>query len=77
MIFGDMDNAEKLIDVDSFKSVVLNLNGQSYLDSIVYSEFAGIEKEVIMYIMSGEMTVEEGLQEMKDRCDEAIEEHNN
>lgn len=77
LIFGDMDNAEKLIDVDSFKSVVLNLNGQSYLDSIVYSEFAGIEKEVIMYIMSGEMTVEEGLQEMKDRCDEAIEEHNN
>lgn len=77
LVFGDEENANKLIDVESFKNVVLNMQGDSYLDSIVYSEFNGIEKEVIMYIMSGEETVEEGLEEMKTRCDEVIEEYQN
>lgn len=77
LIFGDAETAEKLIDVESFKNAVLNLDGDSYLDTVVYSEFSGIEKEVIMYIMSGEMSVEEGLEEMKTRCDEAIEENQN
>ncbi len=75
LVFGSEAEAEKLIDVPTFKSVVLNLDGPSYMDTIVYSEFAAIEKEVVMYILNGEESVEEGLQEMKQRCDEVIDDH--
>ena len=75
LVFGSEAEAEKLIDVPTFKSVVLNLNGPSYMDTIVYSEFAAIEKEVVMYILNGEESVEDGLQEMKQRCDEVIDDH--
>ena len=75
LVFGSEAEAEKLIDVPTFKSVVLNLDGPSYMDTIVYSEFAAIEKEVVMYILNGEESVEDGLQEMKQRCDEVIDDH--
>ena len=72
LIFNSNEEAAKVVDVESFKRVVLNINGASYLDTVTYPEFNSIEKEVIMYIMSGEMSVDEGLQEMKERCDEVI-----
>ena len=75
LVFGSEAEAEKLIDVPTFKSVVLNLNGPSYMDTIVYSEFAAIEKEVVMYILNGEESVDDGLAEMKQRCDEVIDDH--
>ena len=75
LVFGSEAEAEKLIDVPTFKSVVLNLNGPSYMDSIVYSEFNAIEKEVVMYILNGEESVDDGLAEMKQRCDEVIDDH--
>lgn len=71
-IFGDAENAARLVDVESFKRVVLNLTGDTYMDTTVYSEIPSIMKEVIMYIMDGEMTVEEGLEEMQIRADEVI-----
>ena len=72
LVFGDEENANRLIDVESFKRVVLNLTGDTYMDTIVYSEIPSIMKEVIMYIVEGEMTVEEGLEEMQIRADEVI-----
>lgn len=75
LVFGSEEEAEKLIDIPTFKSVVLNLDGPSYMDTIVYSEFAAIEKEVVMYILNGEESVDEGLEEMKQRCDEVIDDH--
>ena len=75
LVFGSEEEANKLIDVPTFKSVVLNLDGPSYMDTIVYSEFNAIEKEVVMYILNGEESVDEGLEEMKQRCDEVIDEY--
>lgn len=72
LVFGDEENANRLVDVESFKRVVLNLSGDTYLDTIVYPEIPAIMKEVIMYIMEGEVTVDEGLQEMQERADEVI-----
>ena len=72
LIFSSAEEAEKIVDLESFKRVVLNIDGQSYLDTVVYPEIVNIEKEVIMYILEGELTFDEGLQEMKERCDEVI-----
>lgn len=75
LVFGSEEEARTLVDVDSFKRVVLNIDGASYLDTIVYSEFLGIEKEIVMYILNGEESVDEGLAELKERCDEVIDEY--
>jgi len=75
LVFGDEATADKLVDVPSFKRVVLNIDGTSYLDNRVYSEFASIEKEVMMYIFNGEEGIDEGLAELKARCDEIIDDY--
>ena len=72
VIFGSVENAEKLIDVESFKRVVLNYDATTYQDSVAYAECEAVWSEVLMYIMGGEMSVEDGLKEMQTRCDEII-----
>lgn len=74
VIFGSEEAAEKLIDVDSFKKVVFNFSAPTYQDSVAYAECEAVWREVLMYIMSGEMTVEDGLKEMQTRCDKIIQE---
>ena len=72
LIFGDQ--AETLVDVDSFKRVVFNYDGLNWSDveTTAYSAVASLYNEYIDYVHYGEMTVDEALAELKQLADEAI-----
>lgn len=74
LIFGSIENAEKLIDVESFERVVFNMDGLAYTETILdgYSEIHSIMQEVLLRYYNQELTLDEALEEMKERCDEAI-----
>ena len=53
LLFGSDEEAAKLVDVNTYKSVVLNLDGENYYDTIVNTEIdnylASVVKEVLNY----------------------------
>lgn len=74
LIFGSEENAAKIVDVDSFKKFVGNPANPSSYDNIsrAYSELASIWEEYVMYAYTGNMTVEDALNEAARLGDEAI-----
>ncbi len=74
LIFGSEEEAAKLIDVESFKRVVMNFEGESYYDSVLtaYSDVNSLLNEYAMYAHQGTMTVEEAMQVAKDQADAKI-----
>jgi multiple sugar transport system substrate-binding protein len=74
LIFGSEAEAAKLIDVESFKRVVCNFDGLSYIDTelTAYSEINSLMQEYVMYAHNGEMTAAEALSALKSLSDQAI-----
>ena len=75
LVFGDRATAEKFVDVDSYIKNVLAVGQPAYHEEYIvgYSEVASLVDEYTDYILSGEMPVEEGLAELNEAADEAIE----
>lgn len=74
LVFGSEEDAAKLVDVESYKNVVCNFAGLSYIDTelTAYSEVNSLMQEYVMYAHNGEMTAEEALQELQELADQAI-----
>ncbi len=65
LIFGSEEEAAKIVDVESFKKWVGNPNNPSaYTDNATaYSKLSSIWDEYVMYAFTGDMTVDEALDE--------------
>lgn len=74
VIFGNEEEAAKLIDVESFKRVVVNYDSPAYYDSILtaYSTVSSTLVEYTMYAHQGVMTPEDAMAQAKQIADEAI-----
>ena len=73
-VFGSLEDAAKLIDVESFERVVLNFGGLTYVDTIINM---GGNTSVSTYeqnILSGNMTIDEGMAELEQIINQAIQE---
>lgn len=74
LIFGSEEEAAKIVDVASFKQFVGNPSNPSSYDNIsyAYSELVSIWEEYVMYAFTGDMTVEDALNEAARLGNEAI-----
>ena len=74
LVFGTEEAAKEVVDVDSFKRVVVNYENPSYYDSILtaYSKVSSALNEYTMYAHQGTMTAEDAMAEAKKIADEAI-----
>lgn len=79
LVFGSAEEAAKWIDVDSYIANVLAVGAPAYHEERVtaYNEIYTIMAEYTDYILNGSMSIEEGLAEMNELCNEAIEEKMN
>lgn len=76
MIFGSKEEAEKLVDTESLKRVVLNFEGKAYVDTelTAYSRINALMEEYVMNAHNGLMTPDEALAELKPLADAEIAE---
>jgi len=76
LIFGSAEEASKWIDVDSYIANVLAVGAPAYHEEriVAYAEIQTILQEYTDYILNGSMSIEDGLAEMNELCNEAIEE---
>ncbi len=74
VVFGSKAEAEKWIDTDSFTKYVIAVDQPAYEEDyiVAYADIQSIVDEYTMYVLNGEMTVDEALAEMKTLADEAI-----
>ncbi len=74
LVFGSAENAAKYVDVDSYIEFNIAAGNKSYVDVNItaYNAIATLVDEYTDYILSGEMTVEEGLEQLNAAADEAI-----
>ena len=74
LVFGSEENAEKLVDVESFKRVVVNYDNPPYTDTILtaYTDVNKAINEYTRYAHQGLMTAEEAMAQAKQIADEAI-----
>ncbi len=75
LVFGSEEEAEKLIDVESFERVCLNFDGPSYIDDnlTAYSEVNSALVEYAQQAFNGVMSPEEAMQAAAREANEAIE----
>ena len=73
-VIGSEENAEKLVDVESFKRVVVNYDNPPYTDTILtaYTDVNKAINEYTRYAHQGLMTAEEAMAQAKQIADEAI-----
>lgn len=73
-VWGSKEEAEKWIDTESFTKYVIANGEPAYSEDyiVAYAELQALVDEYTMYVVNGEMTVEEALAEMKELGDEAI-----
>jgi multiple sugar transport system substrate-binding protein len=74
IIFGSEAEAKKLVDIDSFKRVVFNYSGDSYVETNS-TAITDIEKIVNQYILdahAGKISPEDALKQIKVEADQAI-----
>lgn len=74
LVFGNRENAEKYVDVDSYIANVLAVGQPAYHEEniIAYSDIASLVDEYTDYILSGEMGVKEGLERLNEAANQAI-----
>lgn len=74
LIFGSEEEAQKIIDIDSFNQVMFRTDAPSYAETNItaFSEVYDIASEVCLRILTGEISIDDGLKEMKTRSDNAI-----
>lgn len=75
LVFGDRATAEKFVDVDSYIKNVLAVGAPAYHEEyiVAYSEITSLTNEYYDIIKTGQMSVEEGLAELEELANEAIE----
>ena len=75
LVFGDRATAEKFVDVDSYIKNVLAVGAPAYHEEFItaYSEITSLTNEYYDIIKTGQMSVEEGLAELEELANEAIE----
>lgn len=75
LVFGSKENAALYVDVDSYIANVLAVGQPAYHEEyiVAYSEIASLLDEYTDYILSGSMSVEDGLAELNELANEAIE----
>lgn len=74
-MFGDANATGKLIDLEAFKRVVLDYESVHFSDNYfdAYDQLFVIGKEEFEKVMSGMISVDEAISNMKRRADEAIQ----
>lgn len=75
VVFGSQSEAEKWVDTDSFIKYVVAVGEPAYEEDYIvgYADIQSIVDEYTMYVLNGEMTVEDAMTEMKTLADAAIE----
>ena len=75
LVFGDEATAAEYVDVDSYVKNVLAIGQPAYHEEFItgYSGIASYVDEYTDYILSGQMSVEDGLKELNDYANQAIE----
>lgn len=76
LVFGSREEAEKLVDLESFERVVTNYDAEAYIDTYLwaYSDLASICNEYGMYAHQGTMSVEEAMAAAQQEADKLIQE---
>lgn len=76
LVFGSREEAEKLVDIESFERVVTNYEAETYVDTYLwaYNDVASISDEYAIYAHQGTMTVEEAMAAAKEEADKLIKE---
>lgn len=76
VVFGSEEEAAKWVDTESFIRCVVAAGEPAYSEDyiVAYTDLQSLVDEYTMYVLNGEMTVEDALAEMKLLGDEAIEE---
>ncbi|MBQ8815584.1 MAG: extracellular solute-binding protein [Lachnospiraceae bacterium] len=76
VLFGSEEEAEKLIDVEAYKRVVLNYDAPTYVEynTTASSKLGGTLNSWIMEMMRGNISIEDGFAEMKKEMDQEIAE---
>jgi len=76
LVFGSRKTAEQFVDVDSYIANVLAIGAPAYHEEniVAYSKIASLVDEYTDYILSGSMTVKDGLAKLNKLANEAIEE---
>lgn len=74
LVFGDQETAAQYVDVDSYIANVLSVGQPAYHEEYIagYSQIASLVDEYTDYILSGEMSVKDGLAELNDAANAAI-----
>lgn len=74
LIFGDLETAERLIDVESFYHVVANFEAPAFVETITtaYSEVDAALREYAQFAHDGAMSVEDAMAAAKEVADAAI-----
>ncbi len=75
LVFGSREEAEKLVDLESFERVVTNYEAPAYIDTYLwsYSDLASICNEYGMYAHQGTMTPEDAMAAAKAEADALIQ----
>lgn len=76
LVFKSRENAEQYVDVDSYISNVLAVGQPAYYEENItaYSEIASLIDEYTDYILSGELSVKDGLLQLNEAANQVIEE---
>ncbi|MDL2317983.1 ABC transporter substrate-binding protein [Eubacteriales bacterium OttesenSCG-928-A19] len=74
LVFGSEEAAAEIVDVESFKRVVVNYDNPAYVDTILdaYTTVNSTLNEYMMYAHQGTMTAEEAMAAAKEIADAAI-----
>ncbi len=74
LIFGSEEEAATLVDLESFRRVVGNFDGPSYIDTCLdaYSDVSSLVNEYTMYAHRGTMTVDDAMKELTEKANDAI-----
>lgn len=74
LVFGDAETAAQYVDVDSYVANVIAAGAPAYYETNItaYTEIAALVDEYTDYILSRQMTVEDGLAQLNEAANEAI-----
>lgn len=66
LLFGSDEAAEKLVDVEAYKRVVLNLDGENYYDTIVNTEIDNFLNSAVKEVLNYELEPAEAMAEVEE-----------
>jgi len=73
-IFGSEEKAAELIDIPTFKEVVFNYDGDSYVDTILHGAGETGISAMLLSMLSDEISADEGFEQLVEEINLAIDE---